>query len=244
MHIFITGGTRGIGRGMVKEFIKKGHHVTYTGTTHNSVNESTLELKGDYLALVCDVRDYLLFEKTVEKAIEKHGNIDIFINNAGVDQLDDYIYKLPPEEIKKVIDINVIGTMYGVNIILKHMIKAKKGVVYNFEGLGSNNMVIPKTIVYGSSKRLIRYFSKAVNKEIKEYKNIHVGTIQPGMVFTDLLLHNMSEEGMKVARILGNEVEEVTSFIVKHILNGKKKVVFPTYRKAIRNLFRKNTRSV
>jgi len=241
MHIFITGGTRGIGRGMVQQFLQLGHHVTYTGTTHNTVNTSTLDLQGDYLALVCDVRDYVLFEKTVEKAIEKHGNIDVFINNAGVDQPDSYLYDLAPEDIKKVIDINVIGTMYGTKIILKHMLQHKKGVIYNFLGLGSNDMIIPKTIVYGSSKRLIRYFSKAVAKECKNYRDITIGTIQPGMVFTDLLLQNMSEEGMKVAKILGNDVQEVTSFIVKQVVKGKSNITFPTYRKALRNLlFRRN----
>jgi len=240
MHVFITGGTRGIGLGLVKEFLKHGHRVSYTGTSESSINKHINELTGDFLAQICDVRDKSQIKKVIFLAKEEFGNIDIWINNAGVDQAHQFIYELNEEEIKRVIDINVVGTMLGTSAILKEMIDQGYGTVYNFEGLGSNNMVIQKTIVYGSSKRLIRYFSKASNKEIKQYKSVHVGTIQPGMVFTDLLLNNMDETGMKVARILGNEVPEVTQYIVSKILKGKRKISFPTYRKAIRNIFKKN----
>ena len=85
-------------------------------------------------------------------------------------------------------------------------------------------MVIRKTIIYGSSKRLITYFSNACNKELKGFKNIFVGTIQPGMVFTDLLLNNMTDDGMKIANILGNEVDYVAQKVVPKILKGKRHV--------------------
>ena len=244
MHIFITGGTRGIGLGLVKEFLKLGHRVSYTGTSEKSIEKHINELKGDYFASVCDVRDKSQIEKSLQLAKAEYGNIDIWINNAGVDQDRLSIHELSEEEIKRVVDVNVTGTLLGTSVALKEMIEQGSGRVYNFEGLGSNNMVIRKTIIYGSSKRLVRYFSKASNKEMKEYPGISVGTMQPGMVFTDLLLKNLGDDGMKVARILGNEVEDVTAFLVHHALKGKRKIEIPTYRWAIRNLFRKNKRDL
>ncbi|XMB72967.1 SDR family oxidoreductase [Mycoplasmatota bacterium WC30] len=224
MHIFITGGTRGIGNGLVKEFLAKGHQLSYTGTSQKSIDNSIKDIKGDYKTFICDVRNRVDIEKAMSQAIDSFGNIDIWINNAGVDQARHDVSDLSEAEIKRVIDINVLGTMNGTSIALQQMKKQKYGVIYNFEGLGSNNMVIPKTIIYGSSKRLITYFSKACNKELKEYKNIFVGTIQPGMVFTDLLLSNMNDDGMKIAKILGNEVSYVAPRIVKRVLQGKKKI--------------------
>lgn len=244
MHIFITGGTRGIGLGLVKQFLKNGHRVSYTGTSQNSIDKHKKELTGTFLPLVCDVRVKPQIEDVLAQAKQQFGNIDIWINNAGVDQDRQYVYELDEDEIKRVIDINVTGTMLGTSVALKEMIEQGQGIVYNFEGLGSNNMVIPQTIIYGSSKRLVTYFTKASNKEVKKYPNISVGSMQPGMVFTDLLLNNIGEDGMKVARILGNEVDEVTEFLVKQALKGKRHIKFPTYRKAIRNLFRKNKRTL
>lgn len=241
MHIFITGGTRGIGLGLVKQFLKNGHRVSYTGTSESSIQNNIKQLKGDFIALICDVRVKSQIENALKHAKEEFGNIDIWINNAGVGQENLLFHELSPEEIKKVIDINVIGTMLATSVALKEMIEQGEGMIYNFEGLGSNNMVIPKTIVYGSSKRLIRYFSKAANKEVKAYPSIHVGTMQPGMVFTELLTSTMNDAGMKVAKILGNQVTEVTEYLVEKAIKGKKHINFPTYRKAVRNLiFRTN----
>jgi len=224
MHIFITGGTRGIGNGLVKEFIQKGCKVSFTGTRQKSIDEAKKNLEGDFLALVCDVRNKVEIEKAMKQALQKFGDIDIWINNAGVDQERLDLSDLSEEEIRRVVDINVIGTMIGSSTILKQMKLQNHGTVYNLEGLGSNNMVIPQTIIYGSTKRLITYFTKGCNKELKDFPNIQVGTIQPGMVFTDLLLNNMSEEGMKIANILGNDVDHVAKKVVKNVLRGNHKI--------------------
>jgi NADP-dependent 3-hydroxy acid dehydrogenase YdfG len=224
MHIFITGGTKGIGKGLVNEFLKNGHKVSYTGTSDKSIAASVIDLDGDFKAYVCDVRQRESIVEAMNQAIKEFGNIDIWINNAGVSHPTLPVSKLSEEEIKKVIEVNVLGTIYGTSIALEQMKKQKYGAVYNFEGLGSNGMVIPKTVVYGSSKRLITYFCKGCNKELKEFDNIFVGTIQPGMVFTALLLDNMPEENMKIAKILGSEVSYVTPKIVSGILKGKRKI--------------------
>lgn len=224
MHIFITGGTRGIGKGLALEFLKKGNKVSFTGTSIQSIENAKKDLNGKFNAYVCDVRNYNDILKSANQAIEMFGNIDIWINNAGVDQERLNVYELSESEVKRVIDINVLGTINGTSIAVNQMIKQGYGRIYNLEGLGSNGMVIPKTIIYGSSKRLISYFSNGCNKELKEFKNISVGTIQPGMVLTDLLMNNMNEEGMKIAKILGNDVDYVSKRIVKGILQNKKKI--------------------
>jgi len=236
MHIVITGGTRGIGQGMAREFLSQGHKVTFSGTSQNSVSNATKDLKGHFLGLVCDVRHKSQIEELLQQAKTQFGNIDIWINNAGVDQDRLTVDELDETEIKRVIDINVTGMIFGSAVAIKAMKEQGHGMIYNMEGLGSNNMVIQKTIIYGSSKRLLTYFSKAAGKELKTYKNIHVGTLQPGMVFTDLLLHNLGDDGMKVARILGNKVDDVAYYLVKKMLQGKKHIKFPSMIKAFPRL--------
>jgi len=231
MHIFITGGTRGIGNGLVKEFLKLGHDVSYTGTSKQSIDNASSSLEGNFYGIVCDVRDYDSIVLAKDKAVEKFKCIDIWINNAGVDQARKDISDLTSDEVKKVIDINVSGMIIATGVALKEMKGQNFGVVYNMEGLGSNNMKIPKTVVYGSSKRLLTYFSKACNKELKGYKNIFVGTLSPGMVFTDLLLSDLDEESIKITSILGNKVETVTPYLVGKMIKKKKRIAWLTNRK-------------
>ena len=228
MHIFITGGTRGIGFGLVTEFLKTGNSVTFTGTSEKSVQKALNSFSGNFLGIVCDVREKKQIEMAKDQALKKFGNIDIWVNNAGVDQERLDVSDLSEAEIKRVIDINVTGMMVGTSVALSLMKNQAYGHVYNMEGLGSNNMTIPKTLIYGSSKHLLTYFSKGCNKELKAYKNVWVGTLSPGMVFTDLLKHDLGEDGAKIARILGNKVEEVTPFLVRKMLKGKKKIVWLT----------------
>lgn len=228
MHIFITGGTRGIGAGLVKEFLSKGHKVSYTGTSQSSIDKSLARLKGDFNPIVCDVRNESDIIKAKDLAISMFDNIDIWINNAGVDQERETIDNLSDTQIKRVLDINLYGTMLATSIAVKQFKSQGYGFVYNFEGLGSNNMKVPKTIVYGTTKRAITYFSQAANKELKDVKDITVGTIQPGMVFTELLLSNMDEDGMKIARIIGDNVDNVTTFIVKKVLKKKVTIKYLT----------------
>jgi short-subunit dehydrogenase len=237
MHIVITGGTRGIGHGLVKEFLKEGHKVTFSGTSTNSVEKGSKDLNGHYLGLVCDVRHKTQLKDLMKQAKAQFGNIDVWINNAGVDQDRLTVAELSEEEIKRVIDVNVTGMILGTSVALSAMKEQGYGRIYNMEGLGSNNMVIQKTLIYGSSKRLLTYFSKACNKELKDYPNIFVGRTQPGMVFTDLLLHDMGEAGMKVARIMGNKVEDVARYFVPRIIKKKKYIRFPSYSRAIPRLF-------
>lgn len=224
MHVFITGGSKGIGRGMVVEFLKRGHEVSFTGTSNESVKKGSDGLNGDYLGLVCDVRNYDDLVLAKNKAVEQFKCIDIWINNAGVGQADKDVSELSEQDVKSVIDINVSGMIMGTSVALDEMKKQKYGQVYNMEGLGSDGRIIPKTVIYGSSKRLLRYFSKAANKELKEFDDISVGTLSPGMVFTDLLLKDSTEESMKIINILGNSVEEVTPFLVDKMIEGKQNI--------------------
>lgn len=225
MHIFITGGTRGIGFGLVKELLKRKQHVSYTGTNDKSISNSIKKLEGDFNAYICDVRNKSQIEEAMNQSIDSFGDIDIWINNAGVDQKRLEVSELSEEEVKRVIDINVLGTINGTSVAIKQMKHQKYGIIYNLEGLGSNNMVIPKTIIYASSKRLISYFCRGCNKELAKEKEIFVGTINPGMVFTDLLLSNMNDDGLKIAKIIGNDVSYISPKIVSKILKGKKKIV-------------------
>ena len=133
MHIFITGGTKGIGKGLVIEFLKKGHEVSFTGTSIESISLAEKDFSGTFSGYVCDVRDFNSIVKAKDEAVEKYNCIDIWINNAGVDQERGVVSDLSPEGIKRVIDINVTGMINGTSVALKEMRGQNFGVVYNMD---------------------------------------------------------------------------------------------------------------
>ena len=78
MHIFITGGTRGIGKGLVTEFLKNDSKVSFTGTSEKSINDVVNQFKGDFLPIICDVRNKSNIEDALNQAVLKYGDINIW----------------------------------------------------------------------------------------------------------------------------------------------------------------------
>jgi NAD(P)-dependent dehydrogenase (short-subunit alcohol dehydrogenase family) len=130
--VFITGGTRGLGKAMAKEFIEEGAFVGVNGLPAEAVNQFEEEFKGKpALAFHADVTDYDEMEKVASKVMEKWGKVDILINNAGVVNGLAPSEKLKKEEFDRSIDINLKGAFYASQIFGRKMIEGKYGRIIN-----------------------------------------------------------------------------------------------------------------
>ncbi len=243
MNIVITGGTRGIGRGLVEYFVKHGHNVTYTGTKEETLIASYEGLEKNYHGVLCDVRKPQDIEHLYYEATTRFGRIDVWFNNAGVNHKRAEISELSVDEINRVVDINIKGTLFACKYVLKKMQEENHGILYNMEGLGSDGRKIPGTLLYGGSKRLIRYITRGMEKELTG--SVRVGRISPGMVRTDLLLEDIQPDAKKIVDILSDDVETVTSYIGKKIEEGKENIFWLTNKKVMwkffKSIFRKST---
>ncbi|HKK41465.1 MAG TPA: SDR family oxidoreductase [Bacteroidales bacterium] len=228
----ITGGTRGIGAGMAKDFLKKGWNVAYSGTSAISMEKSLEKLKdasfsGEYITVKCDVTSEMDITAMWEKAAGKFGNVDIWINNAGMTNDRETFNLMSTEMFEKVINVNVKGLMLATHIVYNRMLKQGYGAIYNMEGLGSNGRKIPGLTPYGTSKCAVRYFTDAFSAEVKNGPVI-VGTISPGMVLTDLTLKPLREDPennrqlIRIYNILANDPETVTPFLVSKMIENNK----------------------
>ncbi len=228
----ITGGTRGIGAGLVKDFLKFGWNVSYSGTTDSSV-----KLSSSLLAVNCRTETFRAFkcDVTVENdlirlwdnTIEAFGQVDIWVNNAGKASEQIPFHKIATADFLKIIDTNLIGLMLATHIAYNRMAAQGFGAIYNMEGLGSDGRTIPGLIPYGTSKRAVRYFTDGFAGEVKDGPVI-VGTISPGMVLTDLLLEPLKKnppnkkQMIRLYNLLANDVETVTPFLVKKMIENTK----------------------
>lgn len=227
--IVVTGSTRGIGFGLAECFLKAGHNVVITGTSQNSLDKAQEKLKqysDKTLFHICDITDSKSVEGLVSAANKKYSRIDIWINNAGVNHPNKPLLDLEESEIDRVININVNGVINGSRSAGKYMNEQGFGAIYNMEGLGSDGRMAPGAEYYGMTKRIVRYYTKALARGFNN-SGVIVGRLSPGMVLTDLLLSDLDdlpdkESTMKIFKILADKPEVVTPFLSKKVLANKK----------------------
>ena len=235
-RIVITGSTRGIGRALAERFIEAGWVVVINGRSTASVSGTVTELSAgrpgaDCLGLAGDVSDPEDMRRLWEAA-SADGPVDVWINNAGVDQSRAMTWELDHRELISLIATNLIGSFTGSAIAARGMMIQGHGVIYQMEGFGSDGMTQPGLAAYGASKSAVRYLAKALATELKSANSpVRSGTISPGMVTTELLLSGIPEDPgqrarfLKIVSILADTPERVSGYIAGRIIRGAPKKI-------------------
>lgn len=231
--IVITGSTRGIGLSMAEEFLVAGCSVTLSGRGESlslEVQEQLEQYKSRYIYVPCNVQSKADLQKLWDVSAEKWSTIDIWINNAGQNSPQAYIYDTSDSFVENVIATNITGMIFGSQVAATGMVNQKHGAIYSMEGLGSNNMIQVKTILYGTTKHALTYFMKGLAKEL-EGTGVIAGRLSPGMMLTDFITKSPdggvaaieSEEGFKkIFNILADKPETVAQFFIPKILENTK----------------------
>lgn len=247
--VVITGSARGLGFEMAKVFRKNNLNVVISDLSEENLKKSCCELKkiqssGEVEYKVCNVTNSYDIKNLINFAKEKFESIDIWINNAGVNQPERAIWELSEEEINLVLNVDLKGAILGSKLIMEEMIKEGRGAIYNVEGYGSNDAKMLGLSIYGTSKRAITYFTEALaNESAIRNTGVIVGKLSPGIMITDFIKNasgnkekiNLSEKTKKVYNILGDYPDVVANYLVNGILNNSKnnaKIEWLTNRKA------------
>jgi len=231
MNVVITGSTRGIGLGMAREFLKRGHAVMISSRGRDAVDKGLSLLRrefpqGKVAGHACDVGEFKQVQSLWDAAAGALGKVDIWVNNAGRDGTKVPFFMLPPEDITGIVTTNLIGLMNCNRVCMTGMYQQKGGWIWNMEGFGSNGAVRPTIAVYGSTKCAVRYFTKAMAQELAKTP-VKMGYLSPGIVVTDMLVPAPGKRGegwqqtKKVLNILADTVETVTPFLVEGMLKAK-----------------------
>jgi len=229
-HVVITGGSRGIGFGLVNEFIKNGCSVTFCARSDRTLNEALDKLSESwnskmFKGIVCDVTRMDELATLSDFATKIFGQVDIWINNAGVSNEEVPFHNLSPDQFLSVIETNLKGVMLGTHAALNIMKSSESGFIYNMGGLGSDGRMIKGLAPYGTTKRAVEYFTMALAKEIKG-DPVKIGLLLPGMVITDMILDPVRQDPLgskrfiRILNILAEEVDPVAEFLVNRILEN------------------------
>lgn len=234
--VVITGSARGFGYAMIELFYKNNFNVVICDVNENELKKAKNKLdkissKGNVLSCVVDITKENDINNLINKTLNEFKVIDIWINNAGVNQPNVPIYEVDSKVIDRLIDIDLKGTILCSKLIFKVMKEQGYGAIYNVEGHGSNNALITGLSIYGTAKRAVTYFTEALAHESNEINaNILVGKITPGIMITNFINISLGDgdkielddKTKKIYNILGDYPETIANFMVNKIINNNK----------------------
>lgn len=180
----VTGGTRGIGREIVRQLSEAGASVVLCGTEPESTAAAVQELSAGGAKVVgraCDVRDRAQVKALFDYAAEQFGGVDIVVNNAGVGVFKP-VRELTVEDWHRVVDINLTGVFHCCQEALSRF-GTRGGYVFQIGSLAGKNPFAGGA-AYNASKFGLNGFSEAMMLDHR-YDNVRVTTICPGSVDTD-----------------------------------------------------------
>ncbi|MFC1570819.1 3-oxoacyl-ACP reductase family protein, partial [Candidatus Omnitrophota bacterium] len=186
--VIVSGGTRGIGKAIVKEFAKQGADVafSYIKNEQNAIAlKEEIEKEGRRaLIFKSDVNDYESMKNMVDDVKSNFGRLDIVVNNAGIVR-DKALMLMEKSDWDEVISTNLSGTFNLTRAAIVTFLKQKSGNIINISSV-AGVIGMPRQVNYSASKAGIIGFTKALAKEVGPY-NIRVNAIAPGFTNTDMI---------------------------------------------------------
>jgi 3-oxoacyl-[acyl-carrier protein] reductase len=209
----ITGGSKGIGYGVAEALIKDGIRVAITSRSQKSADEAAASLNkikaGFAIGIESDVRNLDSQQAAVATVIEKWGQLNYVIANAGVGHFAP-IAELTPEQWNETIDINLTGVFYSAKASLDAL-KETEGYFINIASLAGTNF-FPNGTAYNASKFGLVGFSQAMMMDVRS-NGIKVTTIMPGSVATEFSNHQPSEKD--AWKIQPEDIGQIVSDLIK-----------------------------
>jgi len=183
----ITGGSRGIGKGIVEVFAQQGAHVAFTfNSSAEAANALAKELSKDGVqvrAYQSDAAQFDQAEALVSKVLEDFGSVDILINNAGITK-DNLLMRITEEDFDRVIEVNLKSVFNMTKAIQRTMLKQRHGSIINMSSIVGVQGNAGQTN-YAASKAGIIGFSKSVALELGS-RNIRCNVIATGFIETEM----------------------------------------------------------
>lgn len=210
--VFVTGGSRGIGKGILQLFAEEGAKVAFIDLNEEALHETTNELreKGyEVYSKIASVTEADQVEQAVKEVYETFGTVDILVNNAGVIR-DNLFYKMTDSDWQTVTDVHLKGSFNAARAVQKYMVEKNYGRIINISStsaLGNRGQAN-----YATAKAGLQGFTKTLSIELGRY-GITANSVAPGFIETEMT--------METANRIGISFEELTKASISQIPVGR-----------------------
>jgi 3-oxoacyl-[acyl-carrier protein] reductase len=205
---FVTGGSRGIGKGIVELFAEEGAKVAIIDLNEEALNQTANELreKGyEVYAKVANVVDAEQVEIVVKEVYETFGSVDILVNNAGVIR-DNLLFKMTDSDWQTVMDVHLKGSFNAARAVQKYMVEKKYGRIINISStsaLGNRGQAN-----YAAAKAGLQGFTKTLAIELGRY-GITANSVAPGFIETDMTKATAERIGITFEQLIEASVSNI-----------------------------------
>ncbi len=200
--VFVTGGTRGIGAAISRRFAAQGANVAAGyGRDRDKAEALLAQLRANDVEVSVHRGNVASSEdcrRTVTEVIERHGRLDVLVNNAGI-TIDKTVLKLTDEDWYKVLAVNLSGAFFMSQAVLPHMLERGSGRIINITSIigqigniGQANYAASKSGLFGLTTTLAReaaFMLQRSGKASEDGIGITVNAVAPGFIKTEMLEH-------------------------------------------------------
>jgi chlorophyll(ide) b reductase len=225
----ITGGSRGFGKALVREFAQRGYSVLFTGRNKHKIAEVVREVRkqtppeyivNELVGLECDLTQPKC-GRYLDRWISDHfpeSAPRVWINNAGISGGFTPFADQSIDTASDIVKTNLMGTFVGVHIAMEHRVPH----IFNVVGAGSDGSITPGFAAYGATKAGIWQFTKTLRRELKCKKkayDVGIHTISPGMMITDLLTENTTDMQKRIFNVFAEDPAIVAAMLMPRLLS-------------------------
>jgi 3-oxoacyl-[acyl-carrier protein] reductase len=217
--VFVTGGSRGIGRACALAFAERGATVVFSYAGNEAAANETLKLieqkGGKGKAVKFDVSDTQACSGAVDNIVKELGRLDVLVNNAGI-SIDGLIMRYRDEDWDKTLDTNLKGAFALIRAACRPMMKQRTGSIVNLSSV-VGEMGNAGQVAYASSKAGLIGMTKVMARELSS-RNIRVNAVTPGFIGTDMTAKLPEENKAKMLEVIPlarlGSAEEVANAVV------------------------------
>lgn len=205
---FVTGGSRGIGKGILERFAEEGAKVAFIDLNEQALDETTNELQemgGKVFSRVANVVDSEQVEEVVKDIYDTFGSVDILVNNAGVIR-DNLFFKMTDSDWQTVMDVHLKGSFNAARAVQKYMVDKNYGRIINISStsaLGNRGQAN-----YAAAKAGLQGFTKTLSIELGRF-GITVNSVAPGFIETEMTKETANRMGISFDELIKASISTI-----------------------------------
>jgi short-subunit dehydrogenase len=191
--IVITGASSGIGAELARQLAVQGHHLVLAARRREELEAVAGQCGPETLAVVTDVRRRGDVEHLLERTLDKRGQVDVWVNNAGRG-INRRVMELTDDDVDEMIAVNLKSALYGMQAIIPHFMESGEGHLINVSSFLSRVPLATIRSVYSASKAALNALTANLRMDLRqEFPNIHVSLVMPGLVATAFASNALGE---------------------------------------------------